>query len=527
MSSPSTRPLIENSTQPPSPTNNPIPHQLTPSQVPASDPIPELEPDTPQPSQPQPTEVIVEKTDERWWIKQIFWPPFPPPGTQPRLVSIIMQNLNGPCSLLAICNILLLRGSINLPGPPNRNSISFQTLSSVLADYLVHHSPDPEHLNTALSVIPSTRTGLNLNPRFGSIDGFGPGSGELSLFTSAAVPLVHGWVADAQDTETWDILVGKCGDYDKAVERVVIGEELFDKPRGGKDDPELSLEEKESIREAFVIRRFLDETRTQLSYSGLFQLASLPRDSLAALFRNSHLSVLYRRPFIPPAPPPPLSAPLPPPPDQIDPEYSHETMLEVHAIAQSLAQVDLERQAQQQVHDDQDGVPKLFNLVTDMSFLNERHIVWESLEDVEGGLSDFYDWDLTRSRLRAPPSRPSGQTAIAHNPIAEPHPPVDPNQLNSDLLCAQQLQEEEYRNQATQRSHPQSEPSRIVQSTSGPHQTLQSHPVSEDYSRQQYNHPGTSTQSTSQVSSSIGSGQGRRVSSGGGSHRKKKDCKIM
>ncbi|KAH9823178.1 hypothetical protein DFH28DRAFT_881163 [Melampsora americana] len=157
------------------------------------------------------------QTDERWLIKKILWPPFPPSGSNPESRSIIMQNTNGPCSLLAICNILLLRGSIVLPGPSDRTSISFQTLSSVLADYLVRHSSDPTNLSTALSVIPSSRTGLDLNPRFGSIDGFGPGSGELALFSSAGVSLVHGWVADPQDQDTWDALM-KCGDYDKALQ---------------------------------------------------------------------------------------------------------------------------------------------------------------------------------------------------------------------------------------------------------------------------------------------------------------------
>jgi hypothetical protein len=78
---------------------------------------------------------------------------------------------------------------------------------------------------------------------------------------------------------------------------------------------------------AIVVRTFLDNTRSQLTYNGLFDLASLPTQStgfsisasepispppssdptpvaqpipptqpeLFALFRNSHLAVLYRR----------------------------------------------------------------------------------------------------------------------------------------------------------------------------------------------------------------------------------------
>lgn len=36
-------------------------------------------------------------------------------GQEPDKVPILMQDQNGPCPLIAIVNILLLRGSMNLP----------------------------------------------------------------------------------------------------------------------------------------------------------------------------------------------------------------------------------------------------------------------------------------------------------------------------------------------------------------------------------------------------------------------------
>lgn len=85
------------------------------------------------------------------------------------------------------------------------------------------------------------------------------------------------------------------------------------------------------------MQRFLDSTQTQLTYYGLFTLASkLENGSLAALFRSSHLSVLYK----------------------------------------SL-----------------DGV--LYSLVTDFSFLNEQSVVWERMEDLTG--STFVDSDFVKS----------------------------------------------------------------------------------------------------------------------------------
>jgi hypothetical protein len=120
---------------------------------------------------------------------------------------------------------------------------------------------------------------------------------------------------------------------------------------------------------AVAIRTFLENTRSQLTYTGLFTLASLPREStgssksistpqptspssdqgttaepnspphpeLFALFRNSHLSVLYR-----------------------------------HAGA-------------------------LYTLVTDQVFLHEPSVVWERLEDVDQGAAIFVDKAFERA----------------------------------------------------------------------------------------------------------------------------------
>ena len=91
-----------------------------------------------------------------------------------------------------------------------------------------------------------------------------------------------------------------------------------------------------------VVRHFLETTSSQLTYYGLFTLAStLKPGALVALFRNSHLSVLYKSP---------------------QPEDS-----------------------------------ALYTLATDQVFLREPSIVWERLEDVDGGWSSFVDSDFIRS----------------------------------------------------------------------------------------------------------------------------------
>ena len=82
-----------------------------------------------------------------------------------------------------------------------------------------------------------------------------------------------------------------------------------------------------------------------MTYHGLFHLASvLSPNTLSALFRGSHLSVLYK------------SAPT-----------------------------------------ERDPNPTLYTLVTDQSFLNEPSVVWEKFGDIDGQGAEFVDSDFIRS----------------------------------------------------------------------------------------------------------------------------------
>lgn len=45
-------------------------------------------------------------------IKFIQWPPG---ASSPRRVGVLCQDINGPCPLIAIINVLLLRGAVSLP----------------------------------------------------------------------------------------------------------------------------------------------------------------------------------------------------------------------------------------------------------------------------------------------------------------------------------------------------------------------------------------------------------------------------
>ncbi|KAK0473431.1 hypothetical protein IW261DRAFT_1504322 [Armillaria novae-zelandiae] len=313
---------------------------------------------------------------EVWYLKEICF------GTERRPIKIITQNFNGPCSFIAICNILILRGNITIE-PPGRQTVSYEHLCQLVAEYLLLNCPDVD-ISAALSIMPYTQKGMDLNPLFTAATSFRTGAGELKLFEQVGIDLVHGWLVDPESPEA-EVLVRTGGDYDSAV-MLIAGADHTAKGQlvvGDNNDPQaessrsatLSEEDRQKIEDAIVVRRFLDNTRSQLTYHGLFTLASTIRPgTLVALYRNLHLSVLYK----------------------------HEQAL--------------------------------YSLVTDYVFLKEPSVVWERLEDVDGGSSTFVDSDF----VRASPAGGdfAGQTAEEVVTAGSYAP--------SDLALAQQLQAEEH-----------------------------------------------------------------------------------
>ncbi|KAG6372167.1 hypothetical protein JVT61DRAFT_7957 [Boletus reticuloceps] len=304
-----------------------------------------------------------------WYLKDIVF------GSQP--VKIITQNFNGPCSFIAICNILILRGQIQIL-PPDRTTVSYEFLSQLVGEYLLTNCPDID-ISAALSIMPSTTKGLDLNPQFTSITAFSPASdvGELVLFAQAGIQLVHGWVVDPESPEAE--VMAHIRDYDTAVTLIADADYLTkgkllsgdaqghghagygEAPEAGPSSSsaggsaslgsfltrtstsQYSDEDRRKIEQAIVAQQFLDATQSQLTYYGLFQLASkLEPGAPIALFRNAHLSVVYKFPGGIPEPTPGSDS-------------------------------------------------ALYALVTDDVFLHEPSIVWERLEDVDGGSSWFVD----------------------------------------------------------------------------------------------------------------------------------------
>ncbi|TDL25489.1 DUF544-domain-containing protein [Rickenella mellea] len=340
---------------------------------------------------------IQNSRQDAWFLKEILFE-----GTVKKIVT---QNHNGPCSFIAICNILILRGDIEIL-PPERTHVSYDFLAQLVGEYLLRASPDVD-LSAALSMMPLTQKGMDLNPRFTGLESFHPAgdAGALKLFEQARIRLVHGWLVDPDSPE--HRAVAQAGDYDDAVNRIVEADALTKGMLVTPDDSVIggsargsgsgasgsgsgsapsghwTPEERRKIEDALVIRTFLDTTSSQLTYYGLFTLASsLPPGSLVALFRGSHLAVLHK------------------------PSSKSTPTRTTNGVDSNSTEPGPSSSSSPRPDPQANGEPTpsasppdggLYTLVTDHVFRNEPSVVWERVEDVDGGSSSFVDGNFMKA----------------------------------------------------------------------------------------------------------------------------------
>ena len=155
---------------------------------------------------------------------------------------------------------------------------------------------------------------------------------EMKLYSTFAVPLIHGWIPSNTHTAC-EALRRSAKTYEDAQNLMFAEEELEDKlSRQG-----LNQEEQRLLQDIASVKFFLSSSATQLTGYGLDQIMdSLRPGSIAILFRNDHFSTLYRHP----------------------------------------------------------SSGELFTLVTDMGYAGHDEVVWESLVDISGEGSGFFAGDF-------------------------------------------------------------------------------------------------------------------------------------
>eukprot|EP00418_Pyrodinium_bahamense_P094482 CAMPEP_0179041882 /NCGR_PEP_ID=MMETSP0796-20121207/16382_1 /TAXON_ID=73915 /ORGANISM="Pyrodinium bahamense, Strain pbaha01" /LENGTH=412 /DNA_ID=CAMNT_0020738253 /DNA_START=21 /DNA_END=1259 /DNA_ORIENTATION=+ len=212
---------------------------------------------------------------------------------------ILLQSANGPCPLLALCNVLLLRNQLTIS--QDARYISFAELVGMVSNHLFDvnagatrgDSPGSraanvrENLSSCLEILPKLNVGLDVNCKFGGVSEF-EYTQELSVFDLLDICLYHGWVVSKQEEKAWAAFAHLS--YNQVVERLIALEAETAQPRRS-DDPEAA----KIFEEGLLIQDFMERTASQLSYDGLLALHEAVRErQLAVFFRNSHFSTMLK-----------------------------------------------------------------------------------------------------------------------------------------------------------------------------------------------------------------------------------------
>ncbi|KAK9477462.1 hypothetical protein V1514DRAFT_309126 [Lipomyces japonicus] len=322
--------------------------------------------------------------DSVFKVKAISWTDA---NDQPRTSAIVLQNENGPCPLLALVNTLILSTPSNKSTQlsrisTSRKDISAEHLLELLADLLLESDGPQNDVAKVLSLLPGLHTGLNINPRF---DGTFEESQELALFRVFDVDIVHGWLSDPANRYFHQALE-KASSYEGSQAILIESAEISSKLQAGKS---LTGDEIETLETGRLVEHFLFETATQLTATGLKFLSELlSPGSFAVLFRNDHFATIYMHP--------------------------------------------------------ESG--QIFMLVTDAGLLDHENVVWETVSDVDGARSEFFNGDFVPSEFESPRNALSkgltkndttGSSGVAETGAAGTNPGAS---HDSDYLLAVELQ---------------------------------------------------------------------------------------
>lgn len=369
-----------------------------------------------------------EQRNETYQIKHFNW--FDHNNQTLRRSSMLVQNKNGPCPLLALVNALILGGESDSRSAlgaalRTREQVSLGLIIESLIDELTSEGrgghltelPDVDELNCFLLML---HTGMTANPRLATpatpslnlMDarnsslhlslplnndrrpGMFEDTQEMRLYGAFAIPLIHGWLAPRSDPAR-AAFARSAPTYEDAQTIQFREEELEDKlSRVG-----LNPEEQQLLQDISSIGSFLASHPTQITPYGLdiIKEALFP-GSFAIIFRNDHFCTIYKHP--------------------------------------------------------ESG--QLFTLVTDAGYSDKDEVIWESLVDVSGQNSEFFSGDFrpvgnadANDQSQQPQSDDSSAT---HGPLpsgrsqglaSSSSTRKQQQQADADFALALQLQEEE------------------------------------------------------------------------------------
>lgn len=207
-----------------------------------------------------------------------------------RSVPVLLQNRNGPCSLLAVANALLLRGTLQL-GEKEDFLTSADLVSrlaklceSLNAKAIQEDANARKAIQDLVERLPKFMDGLDVNVRFSGCSDF-EYTEDLALFDCFDLQVFHVWV----DPKVAEVANG----WNTLAERLVICDEI----RGDleKQSRPPTPAECEKLAKAVWLEEWLEETRPQVTPLGCQGLMDAVKyRQVCVLFRCNHFTTVFK-----------------------------------------------------------------------------------------------------------------------------------------------------------------------------------------------------------------------------------------
>ena len=230
--------------------------------------------------------------------------------------SVLLQQHNGPCPIIAIVNALSLQGRIRIPAAAD-GSVGFDELVTLLTAFLrssvlscvsadgaavtereeLQLSARLANYEEAVALLGRLERGLDVNVIFSHCSRF-EYTAEVALFDLLELRLLHGWVMDACRPELGhaarrirDLSFNEASTFVLSDGRTATAAATQSASASACSAPPASVQ-----AEVAVVREFLLSSAGQLTSCGVQQLQEVVREAeLCVLFRSDHFSVLTQR----------------------------------------------------------------------------------------------------------------------------------------------------------------------------------------------------------------------------------------
>lgn len=234
-------------------------------------------------------------------------------------VRIILQNENGPCPLLAITNVMILRDKLKFNNDIVTLSEIIESIGGLFLENCHKFQNSEETIIAALETLPKLVNGLDLNIKFNDVNSF-EFTQELSVFDALEIPIYHAFIVDEQDEKFSCV---RNLSYNSALNKIVEYQTLCDQLQNNNTelsegflDPGLNdcdvksnydnnnqiashSQTNHAMLAQFEIGQAVDEfihtNLKQINFAGLCRLYDVISElRLGVLLHNNHFSVIYK-----------------------------------------------------------------------------------------------------------------------------------------------------------------------------------------------------------------------------------------